>query len=140
MLSGGKIKGEEWVVLREEQLEVWVRPTTKRLILAQVFVCSGCCCGRTDKGKPSIPLDWLKKTWKERKLLKTVQLTITGCLGPCDVLNVVSIWTPDRQFWFGNITTDDPYEELLAWAEMTRELGQPAPIPDALLMYQFERF
>ncbi|MCF8566654.1 (2Fe-2S) ferredoxin domain-containing protein [Alicyclobacillus tolerans] len=116
------------------------RPITKRTVLGQVFVCSGCCCGRTDKGKPSIPVDWLKKSWKERRLLKSVQLTITGCLGPCDILNVVSIWTQDRQIWFGGITTDAPYEDLLEWAESTRKLGEPAPIPESLLEHQFERF
>ncbi len=114
--------------------------TTKRAVLGQVFVCSGCCCGQTGKGKPGIPLDWLKKSWKERKLLKTVQLTITGCLGPCDVFNVVSIATKERQRWFGGITTETPYEVLLAWAEETRTRGEPAPIPDALLRYEFERF
>lgn len=115
-------------------------PTTQRVVLGQVFVCSGCCCGRTDKGKPEVPLEWLKSSWKERRLLKTVQLTITGCLGPCDISNVVSISTPDRQRWFGGITTKSSYEALLKWAEVTRQLGEPAPIPELLLEYEFERF
>ncbi|KUO96165.1 (2Fe-2S) ferredoxin domain-containing protein [Ferroacidibacillus organovorans] len=119
---------------------VLTTPITKRRVLAQVVVCAGCCCGRIDKNKPPIPLDWLKKSWKERKLLKTVQLTISGCLGPCDILNVVSILTADGQFWFGGLVTDEPYQELLAWAEETRELGYPAPLPDLLRPYQFSRF
>jgi (2Fe-2S) ferredoxin len=113
---------------------------TKRQVLAQVMVCSGCCCGRTDKGKPSIPLDWLKTEWKERRLLKSVQLTITGCLGPCDVVNVVGVSTSEGQRWFGRITTDEPYEILLKWAEETRELGYPAPIPEQLCKYEFQRY
>lgn len=113
---------------------------TKRAVLGQVFVCSGCCCGRTDKGKPEIPLDWLKQSWKERKLLKSVQLTITGFLGPCDILNVVGISTEDGQRWFGGITTAAPYEVLVEWAETTRQLGEAAPIPASLLEYEFQRF
>lgn len=113
---------------------------TKRQVLAQVMVCSGCCCGRTDKGKPSIPVDWLKQSWKERKLLKNVQLTISGCLGPCDILNVVCLSTPARSYWFGGIVTDEPFHALLDWAETTRSLGYAAPIPEMLLPYQFERF
>ena len=64
---------------------------TKRLVLGNVAVCLGCCCGNTERGKPAVPVDWLKKEWKARGLLKQIQLTISGCLGPCDVPNVVAI-------------------------------------------------
>jgi hypothetical protein len=117
-----------------------ISQTTKRQVLAQVFVCSGCCCGRTDKGNPQIPLEWLKTSWKDRKLLKAVQLTITGCLGPCDKVNVFSIATADGYRWFGGIRTNAPYEILLEWATTTLDLGKPAPIPDSLLVYEFLRF
>ena len=124
----------------EQRESVLGKPETKRKVSAQVLVCSGCCCGRVDKNKPSIPLDWLKKNWKERKLLKSVQLTISGCLGPCDILNAVSILTNECQLWFGGLVTDEPYQELLAWAEETRDLGYPAPLPELLRPYQFSRF
>ncbi|PWI57142.1 (2Fe-2S) ferredoxin domain-containing protein [Sulfoacidibacillus thermotolerans] len=126
--------------METEEIEVQGYIATKRKVLAQVVVCSGCCCGRTDKGRPAIPLEWLKKTWKERKLLKTVQLTISGCLGPCDIANVVSILSKDVQLWFGGFSTEEPYHELLAWAEATRELGTLAHVPKSLLPYQFTRF
>jgi hypothetical protein len=64
---------------------------TKRIVIGQVSVCVGCCCGNTANGKPPVPVDWLKKEWRARGLLKRVQLTISGCLGPCDVPNVVTI-------------------------------------------------
>lgn len=134
-------------ISESSQVNVILPPTvtpmpkqTKRTVLAQVFVCAGCCCGKTEKGKPEIPLDWLKKTWKEQKLLKTVQLTISGCLGPCDLVNVVSISTAEGQFWFGGITTDEPYHDLLNWAEQSRTLGYPAPLPETLRAYAFSRF
>ena len=37
---------------------------TKRKSLMQVLVCIGCCCGRVDRGKPEVPVDWLKAEWK----------------------------------------------------------------------------
>ena len=62
--------------------------STKRQVLGQILVCSsGCCCGQTNKEVPAIPVDWLKKSWKEAGLLRSIQLTITGCLGPCDLTN-----------------------------------------------------
>jgi len=113
---------------------------TKRSVFAQILVCNGCCCGREDKRKPSIPVDALKRAFKERKLLKTVQLTISGCLGPCDVLNVFTILTEDGQQWFGGIRTHEPFLALIDWAEECRKLGAVAPLPDILKPYRFDRF
>jgi cobaltochelatase CobN len=67
--------------------------TTKRLVIGQVSVCFGCCCGRTDRGKPEVPVEWLKAEWRRRGLPKNIQLSICGCLGPCDVANVVKVDT-----------------------------------------------
>src|SRR3984893_16566915 len=58
---------------------------TKRLVIGHLTVCQGCCCGNTENGRPPVPVDWLKKEWRARGLLKRVQLTISGCLGPCDL-------------------------------------------------------
>ncbi|GMA63429.1 (2Fe-2S) ferredoxin domain-containing protein [Alicyclobacillus fastidiosus] len=113
---------------------------TKRQVLAQIVVCSGCCCGRTDKGKPEIPVDWLKQTWKERRLQKHVQLTISGCLGPCDIVNVVSMITGEGQRWFGGIEGAEPFRWLVEWAQETADLGESAELPAELLQYEFQRF
>jgi len=32
-------------------------PCTKRLIIGQVSVCLGCCCGQTDHGKREVPVE-----------------------------------------------------------------------------------
>ena len=64
---------------------------TKRLVIGHVMVCQGCCFANTANGKSPVSVDWLKKEWRARGLLKRVQLSICGCLGPCDVPNVVAI-------------------------------------------------
>src|SRR5450759_5278295 len=64
--------------------------TTKRLVLGHVSVCQGCCCGNTANGNAAVPVEWLKNEWRARGLLKRIQLSISGCLGPCDVPNVVT--------------------------------------------------
>jgi hypothetical protein len=38
-----------------------------------------------------VPVEWLKQEWRKRGLLKHVQPSVSGCLGPCDVPNVVAI-------------------------------------------------
>ena len=75
------------------QVEVEGARRTKRKSLMQVLVCVGCCCGRVDRGKPEVPVDWLKADWKAARLNPYIQLTISGCLGPCDLPNVVAVLT-----------------------------------------------
>lgn len=113
---------------------------TKRRKLAQVIVCDGCCCGRTEKGRPRIPLERLKSEWKARKLLGTVQLTISGCLGPCDLANVVGVQTASSNLYLGGLTTDLEYEALLEWATRCTQSQQLEPLPGLLSDRQFEQF
>jgi hypothetical protein len=76
---------------------------TKRLVIGHLTVCQGCCCGNTENGRPPVPVDWLKKEWRSRGLLKRVQLSISGCLGPCDLPNVVTISNGNGTQWFGRL-------------------------------------
>jgi hypothetical protein len=116
-------------------------PQTKRRALGQILVCAlGCCCNRTDKGKPAVPVDWLKKEFKERRLLRHVQLTVAGCLGPCDLVNVVTIVTPDETIWLGNLTENWQFDELLEWATESARLERLLPLPKRLEVYRFERW
>jgi predicted metal-binding protein len=115
--------------------------TTARRAVAQLFVCaSGCCCGRTDKRKPPVPVDALKATWKTERLLKTVQLTIAGCLGPCDVLNVVAIVTPGGWMWLGGLNEPIHWEALIGWARTCKDTSAVAPLPPLLADLAFDRF
>ena len=112
--------------------------TTKRKVIAQVFVCLGCCCGQVERGRPAVPAEWLKQEWRKRGLLKRVQLTISGCLGPCDVPNVVAIVTQTKTLWLGNIVRQDQYQSLLDWASRSKDLGRAVDIPRELLVHLLE--
>lgn len=105
---------------------------TKRLVLGNVAVCLGCCCGNTEKGKPAVPVEWLKKEWRAKGLLKQIQLTISGCLGPCDVPNVVAISDERGTQWLGGITEFNQYHSLLEWAVASVNKGELLLLPEEL--------
>jgi cobaltochelatase CobN len=113
------------------------RLRTRRRPLAQIVLCQGCCCGQTARGLPAVPLDLLKPAWKSEKLNKAVQLTVSGCLGPCDLPNVCCINTPEGQAWYGRLTTPEDYAVLLNWARRCRERGELQPLPDELEHLRF---
>jgi cobaltochelatase CobN len=102
---------------------------TKRLVIGHLTVCQGCCCGNTENGRPPVPVDWLKREWRARGLLKRVQLTISGCLGPCDLPNVVTISNGSGTQWFGEITEFEQYRDLVDWAARSRDAGELLPLP-----------
>ncbi|MGO8790112.1 MAG: (2Fe-2S) ferredoxin domain-containing protein [Terriglobia bacterium] len=102
---------------------------TKRLVVGQVTICRGCCCGNTDRGLPAVPVEWLKNEWRKRGLLKQVQLTISGCVGPCDVPNVVVITSSCGTEWLGNISSFEQYRDLLEWAVQCRDAGEMLALP-----------
>lgn len=85
-------------------------------------------------------MDWLKSTWKARKLAGSVHLTISGCLGPCDLVNVVSVGDPDGTTWVGGLTTHEDYEVLVEWAEACKAAGTRLPLPDRFDTRTFSRY
>lgn len=103
--------------------------TTKRMVIGQVSVCVGCCCGRPDRGRPDVPVEWLKSEWRSRGLLKKVQLSVCGCLGPCDVPNVVKVSCASGNLWLGNITEFHQYRTLVDWAVESKNADQLLPLP-----------
>jgi hypothetical protein len=114
--------------------------TTKRRVLAQLVVCKGCCCGQIDKGLPAVPEERLKSTWKKERLLKTIQLTISGCVGPCDVANVIQIITPDGVEWYGNLDRSVYYDALIDWARTCISAGKLLPRPAVLNTRRFSGY
>jgi hypothetical protein len=116
------------------------RRPTKRKSLMQVLVCIGCCCGRVDRGKPEVPVDWLKAQWKEARLNPYIQLTISGCLGPCDLPNVVAVLTATGQQWMGQLNQREHYEALVQWGRACGAARRVEPPPPALRQRFFERF
>jgi cobaltochelatase CobN len=113
---------------------------TKREVIGQMTVCSGCYCGAVHRGKPEVPVDWLKSEWRSRGLLKRVQLTIAGCLGPCDVNNVVRISGPSEEVWLGGVDTFRLYSTLVDWAAESRTAGRLLPLPEQFLERRFSPF
>ena len=114
--------------------------TSRDRILGQIVVCEGCCCGRTDKGFKPVPRDWIKQRWKDGKLNKSVQLTISGCLGPCDLANVLCVISPEGMQWLGGLQERWQYDLLPGWAEASRDAGVLVELPAELNRHRFERF
>ncbi|HUO07786.1 MAG TPA: (2Fe-2S) ferredoxin domain-containing protein [Phycisphaerae bacterium] len=113
---------------------------TGRQVRAQVLLCQGCCCGRVDRGRPPVPIDWIKQQWKELKLAKHVQLTVSGCLGPCDVPNIVLLLTPSDQIWLGRLTDLEHYQPIVDWAARFAHSEQPADLPESLYAHRLDPF
>jgi cobaltochelatase CobN len=104
----------------------------KRLMLAQISICDGCCCGKTEKGHPAVPVQWLKQEWKLRGLLKRIHLSISGCLGPCDVPNVVMITSSEGTQWLALLNSQRHYAMLADWAEQSKNADELLPLPREL--------
>lgn len=108
--------------------------------LAQLVFCEGCCCGRTDRGNPELPVGMLKAAWRAGQLNRTVQLTISGCLGPCDLTNVTLLLTPDEQVWLGKLDGGALYEALVRWARDCDAAGELLPLPGELDAHRMRRW
>ena len=113
---------------------------TGRLSLGQVLVCVGCCCGRTEEGNPPVPVERLKAEWKRRRLNRAVQLTVSGCLGPCDLTNVACVAGGFGTLWLGGLSQDAEYDALIDWAEGSAAAGRLLPLPGMLAGRRFERY
>jgi hypothetical protein len=113
---------------------------TKRQVLGQLILCNGCCCGRTERGLPEVPVERIKAVWRNEHLNRTIQLTISGCLGPCDVPNVVLLITPEWMEWLGCIEGDAAYDRLVQWARACQATGAAVPIPESLSRHRLDRY
>ncbi|HEX4163931.1 MAG TPA: (2Fe-2S) ferredoxin domain-containing protein [Bryobacteraceae bacterium] len=113
--------------------------STKRKVIAHVSVCVGCCCGNTKKGKPAVPDQWLKEECA-RRLLKNVHLSICGCLGPCDVANVVKVNSAEGEIWLGDLQQFSQYRDLADWASACHRAERALPLPSSLARLQMELY
>jgi cobaltochelatase CobN len=89
-----------------------------RVLEGHIFVCQGCCCGNTDKGFPQLPLNDFKREWKERSIRRRVHLTITGCLGPCQLANVVLLIYAGESIWFHSINSSAMVSAIYDYIEL----------------------
>lgn len=114
--------------------------TTRVKSPAQVLLCKGCCCGKTERGYPEVPVERIKAAWKGEKLNRAVQLTIAGCLGPCDLPNVAVIVTAAGTSWYGHLQGDADYDALVAWARDRKEGADAPDAPASWAGREFDRF
>jgi hypothetical protein len=105
-----------------------------------LFVCNGCCCGRTEKGFPALPLDEFKRQWKERGIRRRFHLTISGCLGPCPLANVVLMLFRGRSAWFHSINSPADVDLLYDYAERMLLAESYLDPPPELAGRLFERY
>lgn len=82
----------------------------------------------------------LKAAWREGQLNRTVQLTISGCLGPCDLTNVTLLLTSDEQIWLGKLEGDAVYDALVRWVRDCDTAGELLPLPAELDAHRMRRW
>lgn len=111
-----------------------------RVLEGQLLVCKGCCCGNTERGFPTLPLDEIKQQWKDRGIRLRVHLTITGCLGPCPLANVVLILFAGQSIWLHSINTVEHVSAIYDYLEVMLEAESYFPPPGILSECHFNRF
>ena len=104
-----------------------------------VIICDGCCCGRVEKGHDKVPIDDIKKAWKESELEDKEKLTISGCLGPCSMHNVSLVKTEKGQIWLGKLNEKEHYQALIDWAIEVSQSNDEVELPEFLSSHRFER-
>jgi hypothetical protein len=105
-----------------------------------LFVCNGCCCGRTEKGFPPLALDEFKRQWKQRGIRRRLHLTISGCLGPCPLANVVLLQIHGRSLWFHSINHPEDVNSIYDYVEQMLVTNSVLDLPPSLSSRLFERY
>lgn len=105
-----------------------------------LFVCQGCCCGRVDKGFPPLPLDEFKRQWKQRGIRRRFHLTISGCLGPCSLANVILIQFLGRSVWLHSINNPEDVDLVYTYVEQMLVADAYLDPPAALAQRHFQRY
>jgi cobaltochelatase CobN len=101
------------------------------------YCCTGCCCGRTERGYSAAPVETFKHEWINRKLRKAVHLTKAGCLGPCALANVASLVFDGRSIWFHSVNTPWHVRLIYDYIESMLEADRYMPPPSDLAEYVF---
>jgi cobaltochelatase CobN len=105
-----------------------------------LFVCNGCCCGRTEKGFPTLALDEFKRQWKRRGLRRRFHLTVSGCLGPCPLANVVLLQFRGRSLWFHSINNAEDVDLIYNYVEQMLQEESLLDPPETLSRRRFQRY
>jgi hypothetical protein len=106
-----------------------------------LFICGlGCCCGKTEKGFPFLALDEFKRQWKARGIRRRFHLTISGCLGPCTLANVVLMQFHGNSVWLHSINSVADVDLIYNYAEAMLEANQFLEPPPELASRHFQRY
>jgi nitrile hydratase accessory protein len=105
---------------------------------------ASCCCGDVERGYAPVPVETFKQEWLRRRLRKTVHLTKGGCLGPCELANVVNLVFDGRAVWFHSVNTPDQvrliFDYIDSMVRADRFLSPPPPlVPYAFNFYDWEQ-
>jgi cobaltochelatase CobN len=122
-----------------------VRPDGKPVYLVpkkgHLLVCArGCCCGRTDRGNPAVPVDFYKEEYARRGIRKHVQLSMSGCIGPCPMKNVVEVVFDGRPVWFQSINTKEQVIEIYNYIDGMLAADGYLPPPPQLSSFVFNYY
>jgi cobaltochelatase CobN len=135
----GHFTWKEWAAALAEELKA-VADRGERIQDGHLFVCNGCCCGHTEKGFPALPLEQFKQQWKERGIRRRFHLTISGCLGPCPLANVVLLLFRGRSAWFHSINSPEDVASLYGYVERMLLAESYLDPPPELACRLFERY
>ncbi len=105
-----------------------------------LFVCQGCCCGNIERGFAPVPLDEFKQQWKSRGIRQRFHLTISGCLGPCPMANVVLLYFRGRSTWLHSINSAADITLIYDHAEAMLLADCWLPPPAGLQERHFQRY
>ena len=111
-----------------------------RILDGQLFVCHGCCCGQTEKGFPASPVDEFKRQWKSRGMRRRFHLTISGCLGPCPLANVVMLQIQGRSVWLHSINNAEDVSLIYNYVEQMLSEQTYLDPPATLASRHFQRY
>src|SRR5262249_18640468 len=106
----------------------------------QLLVCTGCCCGHTERGHAAVPTELYHDEWERRRLRNHVHLTIGGCLGPCALANVVELIYDGRTIFFHSVDDDETVLATYDYAEQMIAADACLRPPPALAARQFTAF
>lgn len=123
-------------VFRTDGKPIFLAPKRGHLL-----VCArGCCCGHTERGIAAVPIDFYKDEYKRRKIRDRVQLTMSGCLGPCPLANVVLLLFDGKPLWFQSINRPGQIVALYDYLERMLAANRYLPPPPDLAECTFNYY
>ena len=87
-----------------------------------------------------MPLDAFKTQWKKRGIRRRVHLSISACLGPCAVANVVLLSIFGRSQWFHSIDSDEQVSAIYDYVELLLAQQRFLPPTGELARFAFQRY